>query len=186
LVPVVDPDKINARASYEIIKNKFAYGNANIPGVYFDEENRRHLLGMRQTAVETANALINEGQVEKAKEILNLVDKNISTENVPYGLTSRFNQHDYISFLMLEAAYKCKDNALINKIKEPLAKDLQQQLAYYALMGNMSVSELTQAVQDLMMSKGDNLNNAQKNMYNEIRQAIGLNEGLRNLETVYK
>jgi hypothetical protein len=50
----------------------------------------------------------------------------------------------------------------------------------------MSVSELLQATQELLMNKGDNLTNAQKNMFTEIRQAIALNEALRNLEIAYK
>jgi len=186
LVPVIDPDKINSRASYEIIKNKYAYGNANTKGVYFDEENRRHLLGIRQTIAETATALSNEGQNEKAKEILNLMDKNMSAQNMPYGLLSRYNQHDYISFLLIEIAYKCGDKELATKIKTSLAKDLQQQLAYFANVGNMSVNELMQATQELLSNKGDNLTNAQKNMFTEIRQAIALNEGLRNIEIAYK
>ncbi len=186
LVPVADPDKINSRASYEVIKNKFAFGNANIPGVYFDEENRRHLLGLRQTVAETAGALVTEGQNEKAKELLNLLDKNMLAENMPYGLLSRFNQHDYISFLLLEVAYKCGDKALAIKIKESLSKDLQQQIAYYAYIGGMSAPEMSQAVQDLLTNKADNLTNSQKNMFNEIRQAFGLNEGIRNLEILYK
>jgi len=186
LVPVIDPDKINSRASYEIIKNKYAYGNANTKGVYFDEENRRHLLGIRQTIAETATALSNEGQNEKAKEILNLMDKNMSAQNMPYGLLSRYNQHDYISFLLIEIAYKCGDKELATKIKTSLAKDLQQQLAYFANVGNMTVNELMQATQELLSNKGDNLTNAQKNMFTEIRQAIALNEGLRNIEIAYK
>ena len=186
LVPVIDPDKINSRASYEVIKNKFAFGNANIKGVYFDEENRRHLLGIRQSIAEAAGALSNEGQNEKAKELLNLVDKNMLEENLPYGLLSRYNQHDYTSFLLLEVAYKCGNKEVANKIKTSLAKDLQQQLAYFANVGDMSVSELLQATQELLMNKGDNLTNAQKNMFTEIRQAIALNEALRNLEIAYK
>ena len=186
LVPVTDPDKINSRASYEVIKNKYAYGNANTKGVYFDEENRRHLLGIRQTIAETATALSNEGQNEKAREILNLMDKNMSAQNIPYGLLSRYNQHDYISFVLLEIAYKCGNKELATKIKASLAKDLQQQLAYFANVGNMTVNELMQATQELLMNKGDNLTNAQKNMFTEIRQAIAMNEGLRNLEIAYK
>jgi hypothetical protein len=186
LVPVADPDKINSRASYEIIKNKYAFGNANIKGVYFDEENRRHLLGIRQSVAEAAVALSNEGQNEKAKELLNIVDKNMLAENIPYGLLSRYNQHDYISFLLLEVAFKCGNKEVANKIKTSLAKDIQQQLAYFAYLGNMSVNELIQATQELLMNKGDNLTNSQKNMFTEIRQAIALNEGLRNIEIAYK
>jgi hypothetical protein len=186
LIPVIDPDKINSRASYEIIKNKYAFGNANIKGVYFDEENRRHLLGIRQSIAEAAVALSNEGQNEKAKELLNILDKNMLSENIPYGLMSRYNQHDYISFLLLEIAYKCGNKEVATKIKTSLAKDLQQQLAYFANIGNMSVNELMQATQELIVNKGDNLTNSQKNMFTEIRQAIALNEAMRNLEIVYK
>jgi hypothetical protein len=186
LVPVRDQDKINTRASYEVIKNKFAYGSANIPGVYFDEENRRHLMGIRQSIAETAGALINEGQPEKAKEILNLADKNILSENFPYGMVSRQNQHNTISVQMLEAAYKSGDKKLAAKIGASLGKDLQQQIAFYAYVGNMSVAELTQAVQDLMANKADNLTNEQKNMFLDIRQGLMLLDYVRGLEAVNK
>jgi len=43
------------------LKNKFAFGSANIPGVYFDEENRRHLIGIRQSYAEAANKLAIDG-----------------------------------------------------------------------------------------------------------------------------
>ena len=186
LVPVIDPDKINSRASYEVIKNKYAFGNANIKGVYFDEENRRHLLGLRQSIADAALALSNDGQNEKARDLLNLVDKNMLAENIPYGLLSRYNQHNYTSFLLLEVAYKCGNKEIVNKIRTSLAKDLQQQLAYFAYIGDMSVTELMQGTQELLMNKGDNLTNSQKNMFTEIRQAIAINEALRNLEIAYK
>ena len=48
LVPLVGQNMLNTKASYEVLKNKFAFGNANVKGVYFDEENRRHLIGIRQ------------------------------------------------------------------------------------------------------------------------------------------
>jgi hypothetical protein len=177
---------INSRVSYEVLKNKFAFGSANIPGVYFDEENRRHLMGIRQAIAETAGALINEGQPEKAKEILNLADKNILSENFPYGMVSRQNQHNTISVQMLEAAYKSGDKKLATKIGASLGKDLQQQVAYYAYVGNMSVAELTQAVQDLMANKADNLTNEQKNMFLDIRQGLMLLDYVRGLEAVNK
>ncbi len=186
LVPVADPTRINTRTSYDIIKNKFAYGNANIPGVYFDEENRRHLMGIRQSIAEAAGALINEGQNEKAKEILNLADKNILEENFPYGMVSRQNQHNTISVQLLEAAYKSGDKKLGAKIANSLTKDLQQQLSYYAYLGKMTVPEMTQAVQDLMANKADNLANSQKNLFMDIRQAIMLLDYVRGLEATAK
>jgi hypothetical protein len=109
LVPVEGQNMHNSRASYEAIKNKFAYGSVNIPGVYFDEENRRHLIGIRQTFAEAANQLALEGDTAKAKELLNLADKNMLSENFPYAMVSRQNQHNTATVQFLEAAYKAGD-----------------------------------------------------------------------------
>ncbi len=186
LVPVAGQNMINSRVSYEVLKNKFAFGSANIPGVYFDEENRRHLVGIRQSFAETANQLAIEGQTEKAKELLNIADKNLLAGNFPYGLVSRQNQHNTISIQFLEAAYKAGDKKLAAKVLASLSKDLNEQLAYYAFIGSMSIAELNQAVQDLMANKADNLNNDQRQMFMEIRQAFILQEYLRGLEAVNK
>jgi len=186
LVPVAGQNMINSRVSYEVLKNKFAFGSANIPGVYFDEENRRHLVGIRQSYAEAANQLAMEGQTEKAKELLNIADKNLLVENFPYGLVSRQNQHNTISIQFLEAAYKAGDKKLAAKVSASLSKDLNEQLAYYAYIGGMSIAEMNQAVQDLMSNKADNLNNDQRGMFMEIRQALVLMDYLRGLEAVNK
>jgi len=186
LVPIAGQNMINSRVSYEVLKNKFAFGSANIPGVYFDEENRRHLVGIRQSFAEAANQLALEGQTEKAKELLNIADKNLLAENFPYGLVSRQNQHNTISIQFLEAAYKAGDKKLAAKVSASLSKDLNEQLAYYAYIGGMSIAEMNQAVQDLMSNKADNLNNDQRGMFMEIRQALILLDYLRGLEAVNK
>ena len=127
-----------------------------------------------------------EGQTEKAKELLNIADKNLLAENFPYGLVSRQNQHNTISIQFLEAAYKAGDKKLAAKVSASLSKDLNEQLAYYAYIGGMSIAEMNQAVQDLMSNKADNLNNDQRQMFMEIRQALILMDYLRGLEAVNK
>ncbi|MEJ7671356.1 MAG: hypothetical protein WKF59_01205 [Chitinophagaceae bacterium] len=42
LVPVKNGD-VNCNWAVDKMMNKFVFGNADKPGVYFDEENRRHL-----------------------------------------------------------------------------------------------------------------------------------------------
>jgi hypothetical protein len=101
-------------------------------------------------------------------------------------MVSRQNQHNTISVQMLEVAFKAGDKKLGAKIANALSKDLQQQLAYYAYLGKMSVPELTQAVQDLMANKADNLTNSQKNLFMDIRQAIMLLDYVRGLEATAK
>ena len=49
---------------------KFAFGNANIPGVYYDEENRRHLNSIRRAEVDIAFDLINKNKKDSAKNVL--------------------------------------------------------------------------------------------------------------------
>jgi len=48
----------------------------------------------------------------------------------------------------------------------------------------MSVAELQQAVQDLLANKADNLSNNQRQMFQEIRQAVLLLEYIRSLEAM--
>ena len=47
--------------------NKFAFGNANVKSVYFDEENRRHLDTIRSAYTELAIDLLAKG-VKKMPE----------------------------------------------------------------------------------------------------------------------
>lgn len=186
LVPVAGQNMVNARASYEVLKNKFAFGSANIPGVYYDEENRRHLIGIRQSFAEAANQLAIQGDSAKARELLNIADKNLLEENIPYAMVSRQNQHNTISVQFIEASYRAGDKKLAAKVSAAVTKDVNEQLAYYAYLGDMSVPELLQAVQDVLSNKADNLSNEQRQIFIEIRQAIIIQEYLRNLESLYK
>ena len=186
LVPVAGQNMVNTRTSYDVLKNKFAFGSANIPGVYFDEENRRHLVSIRQSYAEVANQLAIQGDSAKARELLQIADKNLLEENIPYAMVSRQNQHNTISVQFVEAAYKAGDKKLAAKVSAAIMKDVNEQLAYYAFLGNMSVAELLQAVQDILSNKADNLSNEQRQIFIEIRQAIIIQEYLRNLESMYK
>ena len=73
---------------------------------------------------------------------------------------------------MAEAAYRAGDMALADKVAGALKKDLDEQLAYYAYLGDMSVQELHQAVQDIMRIK-------------PITSAIGRKISLLNMRQAY-
>ena len=122
----------------------------------------------------------------KARELLNLADKNLLEENIPYAMVSRQNQHNTISVQFVEAAYRSGDKKLAVKVSAAIMKDVNEQLAYYAYLGDMSVPELQQAVQDILSNKADNLSNEQRQIFIEIRQAIIIQEYLRNIEAMYK
>ena len=145
LVPVVNAE-LNKEWIVDKMMNKFVFGGANKPGVYFDEENRRHLNSIRLAYASAAGSLADHGSKEEAKKMLNKCDQNMLQENFGYGSVSRFQQHDYISMQFLEASYKAGDTVLADKVQKSVKKDLEQQMAYYAALGNMSVLELQQGI----------------------------------------
>jgi hypothetical protein len=188
LVPVeIDQQTtVNGEWAKNVLLTKFSFGNAQTKGVYFDEENRRHLISIRQAYAEAANNLAINGKKEDARALLNKVDKGMHIENMPYGLVSRGNQHNMVSVQLVEAAYKADDQQLAGRITTAVRKDLDEQLAYYAYLGDMSVQEMRQAVQDILENKADNLSNRQKGVFQEMRMAFGLKDYLDNIERSFK
>lgn len=109
----------------------FKFGGANKAGVYFDEENRRHLLNIRSVFAEAAGNLADEGKMEEGLKLLEVAENGIDPKNLPYGMTSRFNSHNQTGLLYLEAAYKTGKRDLAEKIRLAVRKDLEDQRRYY-------------------------------------------------------
>jgi hypothetical protein len=139
LVPVAGSE-VNDGWVYDKMMSKFASGNADKPGVYFDEENRRHLNTIRMAYASAAMDLAQKDKKEEAKKMLNKVDKMMLEENFPYGMVSRNQQHNYISLMLLQATYAAGDTVLAAKITKSLKKDLEQQVSYYNALGENKVS----------------------------------------------
>ena len=136
LVPV-ENSRVNTDYVLDKAMNVFAFGNAQKKGVYFDEENRRHLRTIRDTYAELATDLANKNRKEEAKKVLAKVDKMMDPSNFDYGMTSRGNQHNLSSLRFLEACYLSGDLELAKKVAASVKKDLEQQMRYYnSLTGN--------------------------------------------------
>jgi hypothetical protein len=115
----------------DLLMTQFRGGNANKQGVYFDEENRRHLLSIRATYAQAASNLADAGRKPEAVGLLDRAEYLIHPDNLPYAMVSRDNGHNRTSLGYLEAAYKAGDADLIKKVKDALTKDFNQQLSYY-------------------------------------------------------
>jgi hypothetical protein len=137
LVPVAN-SRVNDDWVKDKLMNKFTFGSANVAGVYFDEENRRHLNTIRLAFSQAAMDFAEKGRTEEAKQMLNKADKMMLEENYPYGMPSRNQQHNQIALQFVYAAYKAGDVALAAKVTKALRKDMEQQKAYYeSLSENM-------------------------------------------------
>lgn len=136
LVPVRGSE-FNTNWAQDRMMNKFVFGNADKAGVYFDEENRRHLGALRTAYAELALSLAAEGRVEEARKAVQKADKMLNEANFPYGLANRFNMHNRNSLLFMQACLQAGDSALAKKVSAAVKKDLQQQMQYYeTLKGN--------------------------------------------------
>jgi hypothetical protein len=123
---------------------KFTSGNADKKGVYFDEENRRHLLGMRGAFAELANHLSSKNRKEDARKVLDKIDKMMLQENLPYGLFSRGNMHNRTSLMLLEACYRAEHKELITKIATAMKKEFTEEAAYYKSLPEAKAENMSQ------------------------------------------
>ncbi|HVG16823.1 MAG TPA: DUF2723 domain-containing protein [Chitinophagaceae bacterium] len=121
----------NTDVMYNNLMSKFRFGGANIGGVYFDEENRRHLLSIRSTYGEAAGNLADANRKEEALKLLSKAEAGISTENLPYAMASRYNSHNQTALIYMEGAYKAGNVALAQKLGAAVQKDLNDQKKYY-------------------------------------------------------
>lgn len=124
----------NTDVMYNNLMTDFTSGGAQKPGVYFDEENRRHLLSIRSVFGEAAGNMADLGRKPEAIKLLDKAESLLNTDNLPYAMASRYNSHNQTGMLYLEAAYKAGYTQLAEKVRAALHKDLMDQKAYYDYM----------------------------------------------------
>ena len=141
LVPVIPKDESsnwliniyqkdnNTDDEYQKMMNKFVFESKK--GVYFDEENRRHVLNLRNAYAEAAGNMADKGKKEEALKLLEKAETMISANKLPYAMTSRGNSHNINGMAYLEACYKAGNMQLAQSVKAALKKDLEQQKKYY-------------------------------------------------------
>ena len=144
LIPV-EGDIMNGDWMFDKVMHKFGFGNADVKGVYYDEENRRHLLSIRSAYAELASYLADKGKKDSARQVLEKADKMMLQENFPYGMTSRSQpSHNRVSLMFLDAAYRAGDKELVAKVSASIKKDLNQQIVYYNSLDGWKADNLAQ------------------------------------------
>ena len=152
LVPVKNGE-VNGEWAYNVMMNKFVFGNADKPGVFFDEVNRQSLNTIRMQMGLVSLYLSDHNKKDEARKLIEKVDAGMLQENMPYAMVSRRQQHNQISYQLLLAAYKSGDTTLVQKITNALRKDLEQQDRYYQSLSERNKYALSydnQMVQQLL------------------------------------
>ena len=152
---------MNLPFTYQALTQKFGLAGADKKGVYFDEENRRHLLHMRGIFAEAAGNLADAGKMEEASKLLDLIDQGMKESNVPYAMTSRDNLHNQTGLLVLEAAYKANKTDLATRVGKALRTDMEQQKSYnfynQEFSGSASGFDRDEIINSIFMMALDNI-----------------------------
>ena len=143
LVPV-SKSEVNKDWAANKMMNQFVFGGADIKGVYYDEENRRHLNTIRMAYASAAGNLADAGRKDDAIKLLRKCDSMMLQSNFPYGYVSRDQQQNEISLQFLYSAYRAGDSMLIKKVSESVRKDAQQQAAFYESLSDDRREALSQ------------------------------------------
>ena len=94
ILPVLNPrpfnqmELVNTKVSYENIMKKFQFRNVDNPKVYYNQDYRNFILNHRSSFNSLAEALINNGDNEKAREVLLYGLARMPDASIPYDYTN--------------------------------------------------------------------------------------------------
>ena len=147
LVPVKNNTGTNIDWLVDKLLHKYGFGSADKKGVYFDEQNRVHLNSIRGAYADGAAGMAEQGKKDEAKKLLDMADKGILEENMPYAMVSKNNQHNYFTLRFLEACYKADYKQLADHVSKALHKDLDQQIKYLQALPDSKQQAMQQETQ---------------------------------------
>jgi tetratricopeptide (TPR) repeat protein len=126
LLPVKNPDPrsefVNSGVMYENVMNEFRFRGLDDPKVYNSIDHRNFALNHRSTFNSLANALIKEGKIEQAKEVLNKCLEAIPDISIPY---------DYTSSQTVKLLYSVGENEKAKGIAEVIGERANEALNYF-------------------------------------------------------
>lgn len=126
LVPIANEggrSRVNTEAMYGNMMHKFKFGGIENPNVYIDENIMRMCRTHRMMFAYLADALIGEGQTDKAVEVLDYAAKVIPHETVPY---------EAVAAMMAGSYYELGETAKGDDIMDKVLTGLYQNLDWAA------------------------------------------------------
>jgi hypothetical protein len=119
-------------------KDLFGFGNTKTKGVYFDEENRRHLESIRSCYAIYAQEMNAAGRKKEAADLVKKIHTEMPGYGLPYGLPSRYDNLVQTSLTLANAAKESGETAIAKEILESVNKEEYEQMQYYYKLSNPS------------------------------------------------
>ncbi len=141
LLPVKNPNpqdyQVDTDVMYDNMMNKYQWRELDNPNVYYSEDYRNFCLNHRSAFNVLAISLIEEGDYDRAKEVLVRSLELIPNESVPY---------DYFNVQQIGLLLEVGENELADQIAEVSATDASQMLDYYLMKDINNRSEIQQRI----------------------------------------
>jgi hypothetical protein len=132
----VDTDKM-----YDNVMNTFIFNGWNDPRVYLDENHQRMGINMRNNLSRLATALVEEGDFDRAVEVLDKTMEVLPADRIP---------HNYFSIFIAEAYYKAGHVEKGDEIAMGLAEENFQELNFFTYLKptlrNSSMSDIQRSM----------------------------------------
>ncbi len=130
LLPIENPtpgnDFVNTDIMYNNLLNNFHFRGLTDKNAYFNEDYRNFVLNQRSSFNTLAEALLNEGKIEKAREVLFKSIEIMPDEAIPY---------DYSATKLVDALFNVKEEDKAVEIAKIIGDRADEILAYYIEKG---------------------------------------------------
>ena len=122
-VPINTPqgERVDADKLYDLMMNRFVWGNVSDPRVYLCETNRRLLTTMRRNFAQLAEALINENKNDSAVMALDRAFEVIPSNQLPLS---------YFDFPLLREYFRAGAQEKGDALAEEMIKSTTEELEY--------------------------------------------------------
>ncbi len=119
-------DQVNLDVMYDNVMNKFAWRGMDDPDANLNEDYRQFAQNHRSILTTLADALIEEGDSIRGKEVLDLGMKVLPRESIPYDITS-------VGFV--QAYFNLGEDEIALKMAMQMAKEFDEMVTYHQEKG---------------------------------------------------
>jgi hypothetical protein len=120
---------VNTEVMYDNLMNNFHWKELNNPNVYYNEDYRSFVLNHRSAFISLASTLIQEGDNERARNVLLKAEELMPDESVPY---------DIFSVQMIDMLLQVGETDLARKIATTYADRMVEWTEYQASPAQLS------------------------------------------------
>ncbi len=165
VTPIASPDnqpRVNTEKMYDNMMHQFKYGNMDQPDIYIDENLMRMCRTHRMMFAQLAEALIKEGNKQRAVEVLDYAEQVLPEYNIPYDYTSATMALDYYDCGEIEKGNRMLDKVAQNNVEylqwgatldKQTQKAVQPTLSHHAAVLGFILQNLDRHNQDELFEK---------------------------------